>query len=335
LIDVIAHLNAALEGRYSIERQLGEGGTATVYLARDERHGRRVAVKVLKPDLSAVVGADRFLAEVRTTAGLQHPNILPLHDSGEAGPFLYYVMPYVEGESLRDRMDRERQLPVDDAVRVASDVAEALDYAHRQNVVHRDVKPENILLHEGRALIADFGIALAVRAAGEDHLTRTGVSVGTPRYMSPEQLEGRPGITGRSDIYSLGVVFYEMLAGEPPHARGSPWAILTRSLARWVSSGARCFLTWQPFCRERSRRYPPIGSVRARNSSKRWRTAATGGPRGAPVAALAPIFWSPWLPLPPFRSLPSGAGSDPARHRQAQFTSSVPRFRCRRAEPSP
>jgi len=186
MTDPITRLNSALEGRYRIERQLGEGGMATVYLARDLKHNRNVALKVLKPELAAVVGAERFLAEIETTANLQHPHILPLFDSGEADSFLFYVMPYVEGESLRERLDREHQLPVDEAVRIATNVAEALDYAHSHGVIHRDIKPANILLQAGKPLLSDFGIALAVGAAGGGRLTETGLSLGTPHYMSPE-----------------------------------------------------------------------------------------------------------------------------------------------------
>ncbi len=178
--DPVARLNAALEGRYAIERELGEGGMATVYLADDLKHQRKVALKVLKPELAAVVGAERFLAEITTTANLTHPHILPLFDSGEADGFLFYVMPHIEGESLRERIDREKQLPVDEAVKIATDLAEALDYAHRHKIIHRDIKPANILIHEGRPLIADFGIALAVGFAGGGRLTETGLSVGTP-----------------------------------------------------------------------------------------------------------------------------------------------------------
>ncbi len=185
--DPVARLNAALEGRYAIERELGEGGMATVYLADDLKHERKVALKVLKPELAAVVGAERFLAEIKTTASLQHPNILPLHDSGEADSFLFYVMPYVEGDTLKDRLQREHQLPVDEAVRLAKDMAEALQAAHEQGVIHRDIKPANVLLLEGKPIISDFGIALAVGAAGGGRLTETGLSLGTPHYMSPEQ----------------------------------------------------------------------------------------------------------------------------------------------------
>jgi serine/threonine-protein kinase len=227
----ILRLNGALEGRYRIERQLGEGGMATVYLADDLRHERKVALKVLKPELAAVVGAERFLAEIKTTANLSHPHILPLHDSGEADGFLFYVMPYVEGESLRDRLDRERQLPVDEAVRVATDLAEALDYAHRHRVIHRDIKPANILMHEGRPLIADFGIALAVGAAGGTRLTETGLSVGTPYYMSPEQATGDSAVGPASDIYALACVLYEMLVGEPPFPGATAQAVLGKIIA--------------------------------------------------------------------------------------------------------
>ena len=185
--DAVTRLNAALEGRYAIERKLGEGGMATVYLADDLKHERKVALKVLKPELAAVVGAERFLAEIRTTANLQHPHILPLFDSGEVDGFLFYVMPYVEGESLRQRLGREHQLPVDDGITVATAVASALDYAHRHGVIHRDIKPANILLHDGEPVISDFGIALAVGVAGAGRLTETGLSLGTSHYMSPEQ----------------------------------------------------------------------------------------------------------------------------------------------------
>jgi hypothetical protein len=228
--DPITRLNAALVGRYRIESELGEGGMATVYLADDLKHERKVALKVLKPELAAVVGAERFLAEIKTTANLQHPHILPLHDSGEADSFLYYVMPYIEGETLRDRLVREKQLPVDDAVRIATDVAEALHSAHEQGVIHRDIKPANILLSKGRPLVADFGIALAVSAAGGGRLTETGLSLGTPYYMSPEQASADREPSAASDVYSLGCVLYEMLVGEPPYTGGSAQAVLAKIL---------------------------------------------------------------------------------------------------------
>jgi serine/threonine-protein kinase len=223
-------LNTALAGRYSVERLIGEGGMATVYLARDVRHQRRVALKVLKPDLGAIVGVERFLSEIQVTANLQHPNLLPLFDSGAADSLLFYVMPYVEGESLRARLDREKQLPVDEAVHIATAVASALDYAHRHGVIHRDLKPENILLHEGQPLVADFGIALALSNAGGARVTQTGISLGTPQYMSPEQATGDRTVDARSDIYSLGALAYEMLAGEPPHTGPTAQAIIAKLL---------------------------------------------------------------------------------------------------------
>ncbi len=221
-------LTSALAGRYRLERELGQGGMATVYLAQDLKHDRRVAIKVLRPELAAVIGAERFLAEIKTTANLQHPHILPLHDSGEADSFLFYVMPYVDGESLRDRLTREKQLPISDAVRIASEIASALDYAHRHNVIHRDIKPENILLHDGRALVADFGIALAASKAGGARMTETGMSLGTPTYMSPEQAMGERTLDARTDVYALGCVSYEMLVGDPPFLGSTAQAIVAK-----------------------------------------------------------------------------------------------------------
>ncbi len=229
-------LAAALADRYLLERELGQGGMATVYLAQDLKHDRKVAIKVLRPELAAVIGAERFLSEIKTTANLQHPHILPLFDSGVADGFLFYVMPFIEGESLRDRLNRERQLPIADAVRIATEVASALDYAHRHNVIHRDIKPENILLHDGRALVADFGIALAASKAGGSRMTETGMSLGTPTYMSPEQAMGEREITARSDVYALGCVTYEMLIGEPPFTGPSAQAIIAKVMTREPAS---------------------------------------------------------------------------------------------------
>jgi Tol biopolymer transport system component len=223
-------LNTALAGRYAIERQIGEGGMATVYLARDVRHNRSVALKVLKPDLGAIVGVERFLSEITVTANLQHPNLLPLFDSGEVDGVLFYVMPYIEGESLRARLDREKQLPIENAIHIATAIASALDYAHRRGVIHRDLKPENILMHDGQPLVADFGIALAVSNAGGSRITQTGLSLGTPQYMSPEQATGDRAIDGRTDIYSLGALTYEMLGGEAPHTGSTSQAIIARVL---------------------------------------------------------------------------------------------------------
>ena len=222
----IDKLSAALSDRYHIERELGAGGMATVYLAEDLRNHRRVAVKVLRSDLSALLGTDRFLNEIRVTANLQHPHVLPLFDSGEADGQLFYVMPYVEGEALSDRIEREKQLPVEEAVRIAREVASALDYAHRHGVIHRDIKPANILLQDGTALVSDFGIALAVSNAGGARLTETGLSLGTPYYMSPEQATGDRQLDARSDVYSLGAVLYEMLTGDPPHTGSTAQAVI-------------------------------------------------------------------------------------------------------------
>jgi len=204
---------------------------ATVYLARDVRHDRAVALKVLRPELAASLGTDRFLREIRTTAQLTHPHILPLHDSGEAAGFLYYTMPFVQGESLRDRLSRERQLPLDDALQIAREVADALGYAHALGLVHRDIKPENILFEAGHAVVADFGIAKAIAAAGSERLTETGLAIGTPAYMSPEQAAGSKDVDGRSDLYSLGCVLYEMLSGDVPYTASTPQAVIAKKLS--------------------------------------------------------------------------------------------------------
>ncbi len=225
---VTERLSAALADRYRIERELGAGGMATVYLAQDLKHDRLVAVKVLKPELAAVLGAERFVVEIKTTASMSHPHILPLFDSGTADGFLFYVMPYVEGETLRDKLNRETQLDIDEAVRIAREVLDALDYAHGRGVIHRDIKPENILMQGGRPMVADFGIALAVSAAAGGRMTETGLSLGTPHYMSPEQATAEKEITGRADIYSLASVLYEMLTGEPPHMGNSAQQIIMK-----------------------------------------------------------------------------------------------------------
>jgi Tol biopolymer transport system component/tRNA A-37 threonylcarbamoyl transferase component Bud32 len=226
--DTPTRLSEALADRYRLERELGAGGMATVYLAEDMRHQRRVAIKVLRPELAAVLGAERFVQEITTTAQLQHPHILPLFDSGQADGFLYYVMPYIEGETLRDKLTREKQLGIEEAIKITTEVADALDYAHRHGVIHRDIKPENILLHDGRPMVADFGIALAVSAAAGGRMTETGLSLGTPHYMSPEQATAEKEITARSDVYSLASVLYEMLAGQPPHLGGSAQQIIMK-----------------------------------------------------------------------------------------------------------
>jgi serine/threonine-protein kinase len=211
----VDRLKSALADRYRIERRLSE-------------------VKVLRPELAAVLGAERFVQEIETTAQLQHPHILPLFDSGEADGFLYYVMPYIEGETLRDKLNREKQLSIEQAVKITTEVADALDYAHRHNVIHRDIKPENVLLHDGRPMVADFGIALAVSAAAGGRMTETGLSLGTPHYMSPEQATAQKDLTNRSDVYSLGAVLYEMLTGDPPHTGTSAQQIIMRIVTEEV-----------------------------------------------------------------------------------------------------
>ena len=229
MTDPPADLRDGLQDRYAFERELGRGGMATVWLARDLRHDRPVALKVLHPDLAATLGPERFLREIRLAARLQHPHILSVYDSGETGGRLWFTMPYIAGESLRDRLRRERQLPVAEAVRLTREAALALDFAHRQGAIHRDVKPENILLVDGQALVADFGIARAV-GGGDDRLTETGLAIGTPAYMSPEQAAADKSADARSDIYSLGIVLYEMLAGEPPFAAPSPQAMICATI---------------------------------------------------------------------------------------------------------
>jgi eukaryotic-like serine/threonine-protein kinase len=236
MTEPLSRLQETLTGRYRIVREIGQGGMATVYLAEDLKHDRKVAIKVLRPELAAIIGAERFLREIKTIATLQHPHILGLIDSGEMDGTAYYVMPYVEGESLRDRLEREKQLPIADAIRLATEVASALGYAHRHGVIHRDIKPENILLHDGSALVADFGIALAVASAGSVRMTETGMSLGTPRYMSPEQAMGEREITARSDIYALGCVTYEMLSGDPPFTGSTAQAVIAKVMTEKPAS---------------------------------------------------------------------------------------------------
>ncbi|MGH7497260.1 MAG: protein kinase domain-containing protein [Gemmatimonadales bacterium] len=226
--DQLERLGTALAGRYTVERELGRGGMATVYLADDLKHRRKVAIKVLRPELGSLLGPERFTREIRVAAGLTHPHILPLHDSGEADGLLFYVMPYVRGESLRQKLSRETQLSIDEAVAIVRQVASALDHAHAHGLIHRDIKPENILLHEGEAMVADFGIALAPGAAPGERLTGTGLMVGTPEYMSPEQAAGERALDARSDVYSLGCLLYEMLAGEPPYTGPTAQAVIAK-----------------------------------------------------------------------------------------------------------
>jgi eukaryotic-like serine/threonine-protein kinase len=290
--DIAVQLGEALHDRYVIERELGHGGMATVYLAHDLRHDRRVALKVLRPELAAVLGAERFLNEVRVTANLQHPHILPLHDSGAAGGALFYVMPYVEGETLREKLRREKQLGIEEAVEITRAVAAALDYAHRHRVIHRDIKPENILLHEGQAFIADFGIALAVSQAGGSRLTETGLSMGTPQYMSPEQAMGDRELDARSDIYSLGAVLYEMLAGDPPYTGSTAQAIVAKVITEKPV----------PVTVHRDTVPPHVAAVVHRALAKlpadRWSTAQGFADALAHPSAAAETVWSLPTALP-------------------------------------
>jgi len=321
LSDTIARLNAALEGRYHIERELGEGGMATVYLADDLKHERKVALKVLKPELAAVVGAERFLTEIKTTANLQHPHILPLFDSGEADSFLFYVMPYVEGETLRARIEREKQLSVDDALHIATAIAAALQHAHDRGIIHRDIKPANILLQDGQPVVADFGIALAVGAAGGSRLTETGLSVGTPFYMSPEQATGDQHVGPASDTYSLAALLYEMLTGDPPYIGSTAQAVLGKiiqgapvsatalrtSIPPNVDAALRKaleklpadrFARAQDFARalgDPGFRYGAAHAVGAAPPRRGWLTLALGG-LAAVFAGL--FFWSAFRPAP-------------------------------------
>src|SRR5688572_17171199 len=303
-------LATALADRYRLEHELGQGGMATVYLAEDLKHGRKVAIKVLHPELSAVIGGERFLAEIKVTANLQHPHILGLIDSGEADGLLYYVMPYIAGESLRARLGRDGQLPVEEALRLAREVASALDYAHRQGVVHRDIKPENTLLQDGSALVADFGIALAVEEAGGHRMTQTGMSLGTPAYMSPEQAMGDRKIGPRSDVYALGAMTYEMLAGEPPFTGPSSQAIVAK------------VLTEQPPPLRTKRPSVPPGAEAAIHTAlqklpaDRWGSAkefsdalsGTSTSQHAPLAATVPLAAAGIRPRARWRSAVSWLG---------------------------
>jgi serine/threonine-protein kinase len=286
LPEVLERLQSALVGRYTIERELGRGGMATVYLALDFKHDRLVALKVLHPELARALGPDRFVREIRFAAQLNHPHILPLHDSGEADGFLYYIMPYVEGESLRAHLESQKQLPVDDALAITQQVADALTYAHGHGVVHRDIKPENILLAGGHALLADFGIARAIGAAAGDKLTETGLAIGTPAYMSPEQSSGDRSLDGRADIYALGCVLYEMLAGAPPFTGPTAQSILARHAVDPVPS-LHTVRQEVPIAVERA-----IGKALAKAPADRFATAAEFAlalTAAAPATAALPI----------------------------------------------
>lgn len=318
MIDVASKLSDALAGRYLVEGEIGKGGMAIVLRARDLRHDRWVALKVLRPDLSSSLGAERFLREIRVAAQLQHPHILPVHDSGEAGGLLFYVMPWVEGQSLRARLEREGQLPLEDALFIARDVASALQYAHERDIVHRDIKPENILLSGGHALVADFGIARAISAAGGMTLTETGLAVGTPTYMSPEQASAEPRVDGRADIYALGCVLYEMLAGEPPF-RGPAHAVIAQHSATMAPSvrGARSTVPApldaaiaKALAKSPADRFATAGqfasalntpNTRLGSASPRWRRMAVAGALAAAAALSATVWVAARRPVVPAR----------------------------------
>jgi eukaryotic-like serine/threonine-protein kinase len=291
-------LREALADRYLLERELGAGGMATVYLAHDPRHNRKVAIKIMHKELATLVGPERFLKEIETTANLQHPHIMPLFDSGRVESTVFFVMPYIQGESLRSRLHRETQLPVADAVRIAAEIASGLDYAHRQGVIHRDIKPDNVLFHDGRALLADFGIALAWSDGdGKSRLTRSGVSLGTPQYMSPEQASGEHKLGPRSDVYSLGAVLYEMLIGRPPFVGASVQAILSQVIADDPI----------PPARQRRAIPPHVDAVVLRALEKlpadRWQTAAEFGAAltGATISGASMFARAGTRPLPLLR----------------------------------
>jgi len=290
-VDQLARLQAALTGRYTIEHELGRGGMATVYLAQDLKHGRPIALKVLRPELAAALGPGRFLREIEIAARLTHPNILPLHDSGDAGGLLYYVMPYVDGESLRSRLAREGPLPLDQALEIAREVASALGYAHEHGVVHRDIKPENVLLESGHAVVADFGVARAVWELAGDRLTETGIAVGSPAYMSPEQAGAEERLDGRSDIYALGCVLYEMLVGEPPFTGPTPRAVAAKHLRQSVPS-ARITRPGVPAAVDRVIRTALAKVPADRFSDAAHFAAALAACAGQPGRRLAPRRWT-------------------------------------------
>jgi serine/threonine-protein kinase len=294
-----AELGTALAGRYLVEGHIGKGGMATVYNARDLKHDRPVALKVLNPELGAVLGAERFLTEIKVTATLQHPNLLTLIDSGEANGLLYYVMPLLDGETLRARLKREGQLGVDEAVRIAIGIGNALAYAHERGVIHRDLKPENIILQHGQPVVVDFGIALALRKAGGTRLTQTGMSIGTPQYMSPEQAAGEREIDGRADIYALGTLLFEMLAGEVPHAGPTAQAVI----AKVMTTEARVITTVRPSVPARVA--DAIRKALSRAPEDRYATAdefvhalepRTTGETLAPLTATMPAAAAPSAP---------------------------------------
>jgi serine/threonine protein kinase/Flp pilus assembly protein TadD len=307
-------LRQALADVYAIDRELGKGGMATVYLAQDTKHDRVVALKVLHPDLAASLGPDRFLREIKLAARLNHPHILPLFDSGQADGFLYYVMPYVEGESLRERLDREHQLPIDEAVHHGRAIASALDYAHRQGIVHRDIKPENVMLYEGEAMVMDFGIAKAVSAAGTETLTQTGMMVGTPAYVSPEQAAGETNIDGKSDQYSLACVVYEMITGERPFSGATPQAIMAKRFSE-TPKPLRALRSTVPESVEKAvtRAMSTDGGSRYSTTAQFGQALASGNlstPTGTESLPVAAVSAAKSVAVLPFANLSSDADSE-------------------------
>jgi serine/threonine protein kinase/tetratricopeptide (TPR) repeat protein len=296
--DQLKRLGSALSGRYTLERELGHGGMATVYLAEDLRHHRQVAIKVLRPELGSLLGPDRFTREIRIAAALNHPHILPLHDSGEADGLLFYVMPYVRGGSLRQKLSREQRLSIDEAVGIVRHVASALDHAHAHGLIHRDIKPENILLHEGEAMVTDFGIALAATTGPGERLTATGLMLGTPEYMSPEQAAGERALNARSDVYSLGCVLYELLAGEPPHTGATAQRVIARRFTEPAPSVRRLRPTVAPAVEQ------AIARALAVDPADRFPSvAAFADALAAPSAAAALTPRPPSVAVLPFLNL--------------------------------
>jgi tRNA A-37 threonylcarbamoyl transferase component Bud32 len=312
ITDPLQALTASLADRYVIEREVGRGGMATVYLARDVKHHRQVAVKVLHPELAAAIGRERFLREIEVAARLRHPHIIPLHDSGDADGTLYYVMPYVEGESLRDKLEREKQLTIDEALHVAREVADALAYAHAHGVIHRDIKPANILLESNHAVVTDFGIALV--PAASDRLTATGLSPGTPEYMSPEQATGERDVDARSDIYSLGCVLYEMLCGDAPYTGADPQAVLARKISQPIPSLRVVRATVTPSLERVTRK------ALARTPADRYRTAGEFAEAlaaaSAAQAGTAPGVEETWLEPAPGPSMEAFPARGPSLSRR-------------------
>ncbi|MBI1809305.1 MAG: serine/threonine protein kinase, partial [Gemmatimonadetes bacterium] len=290
-------LNTALAGRYRIERTIGEGGMATVYLARDVRHERDVALKVLDPELGASLGAKRFLAEIRTTAQLHHPHILPLYDSGDADGLLYFVMPFVDGESLRDLLDRDDRLDLGEALRLFTEIADAVGHAHARGIIHRDLKPENVLIAGRHAFVADFGIARAVSAAAPERLTRAGMTLGTPAYMSPEQASGSPRLDARSDVYSLGCLLFEMIAGDPPFTGETNQEVIGQRFQLEIGPSVLGRRSGVP-----ARVDAAIRKAMAREPIERFQSAAqfvealTADARPAPMSPLSPAVSRPAAP---------------------------------------